>query len=53
MYNVYYLIYWEYFNDITQAISREKEIKGWRREKKELLISEFNKDWNFLNYDIN
>jgi putative endonuclease len=33
------LVYWEKFNTIHQAARREKEIKGWRREKKEALIS--------------
>jgi putative endonuclease len=32
------LVYWEEFNTIFQAAKREKEIKGWRREKKEILI---------------
>jgi putative endonuclease len=31
------------------AINREKQIKKWRREKKNLLIAEFNPEWNFLN----
>lgn len=48
-YNAYYLIYWERFQYIEHAINREKQIKGWLRVKKELLISEFNPDWNFLN----
>ena len=38
-YNVFYLIYFEYFTEIDQAINREKELKGWRREKKEQLIN--------------
>jgi putative endonuclease len=33
-YNVNELIYYELFMDIREAIKREKEIKGWRREKK-------------------
>ncbi|WP_165020928.1 GIY-YIG nuclease family protein [Dysgonomonas sp. ZJ279] len=51
-YNICYLIYWEYFENIAQAIDREKELKGWRREKKEKLIHGFNPDWNFLNEEI-
>lgn len=51
-YKCYYLIYWDRFNDIEQAINREKQIKGWVRIKKEKLISEFNTDWKFLNEDI-
>jgi len=30
----YYLVYWERFQYIQHAIEREKEIKGWVREKK-------------------
>ncbi|UOB18410.1 GIY-YIG nuclease family protein [Abyssalbus ytuae] len=51
-YNCYYLVYYEGFEDINQAILREKEIKKWRREKKDKLISEFNPQWEFLNHQI-
>lgn len=33
------LIYWEKYKTRKEAAKREKEIKGWRREKKEKLIS--------------
>lgn len=33
-YKCFYLIYYEWFNDVEQAISREKQIKSWSREKK-------------------
>ena len=33
------LLYWERFNSKEEAAKREKEIKGWRREKKEKLIN--------------
>ena len=52
-YNCHFLIYYEHFQDINNAIYREKEIKKWRREKKEKLINEFNPDWRFLNNEIN
>ena len=48
-YNCKYLVYYEEFDYINNAIRREKEIKSWRREKKNLLIQKFNPDWNFLN----
>jgi len=32
------LVYWERFNSKNDAARREKEIKGWRRDKKERLI---------------
>ena len=47
-YKCHYLIYYEYFTDINMAIKREKEIKKWRREKKEKLINGFNPEWEFL-----
>lgn len=37
------LVYWEKFNNRKEAAKREKEIKGWRREKKEKLINSFKK----------
>ena len=33
------LLYYEEFNVVNDAIAREKEIKAWRREKKEKLIA--------------
>ncbi|MGV0925089.1 GIY-YIG nuclease family protein [Empedobacter tilapiae] len=51
-YNCCFLIYYECFSDINLAISREKQIKGWNREKKELLINNFNSEWKFLNDEI-
>jgi putative endonuclease len=52
-YYCYKLIYYEHFSDIKQAISREKEIKGWSRKKKEALINTMNPSWNYLNADVN
>ena len=51
-YNCYYLLYYESFDDINLAISREKQLKGWRREKKNKLITDFNTNWEFLNTDV-
>lgn len=51
-YKCYYLIYWERFQYIEHAIDREKEIKGWTRVKKEKLINSFNREWKFLNDEI-
>jgi putative endonuclease len=39
------LVYFERFSHPTKAILREKEIKGWRREKKLKLILSTNPDW--------
>ena len=41
-YDVTRLVYFEAFGDIRDAIAREKEIKGWRREKKLALIRQLN-----------
>lgn len=48
-YNLGYLIYYEKFTWIEEAIAREKEIKGWRRAKKMNLIHLFNPEFEFLN----
>ena len=44
-YNVHKLVYFEETNDINAALAREKEIKGWRREKKNRLIEQINPSW--------
>ncbi len=41
-YNIDRLVYFEDFQDVHQAIDREKEIKKWRREKKIELIEDMN-----------
>ena len=41
-YNLNKLVYYEYTNDVNAAIRREKEIKKWRREKKNKLIESMN-----------
>jgi putative endonuclease len=50
--NCNFCIYYEHFQQIEDAIARGKEIKKWRREKKENLIKGFNPDWMFLNEEI-
>ena len=47
-YNVNKLVYFEQTNDIESAITREKEIKKWRREKKNMLVESTNKQWQDL-----
>ena len=51
-YNCHYLVYFEHFQHINDAIDKEKEIKKWAREKKENLIGGFNPEWKFLNTEI-
>ena len=43
-YQCHKLVYFESFSDINQAIAREKQLKGWRRERKEALIDSINKE---------
>ena len=47
-YNVDKLIYFEKFDFIDLAISREKQIKGYSRAKKITLINKFNEHWKEL-----
>lgn len=47
-YNVYRLVYFEEFGTPAAAISREKQLKSWRREKKIRLIESVNPSWNDL-----
>ena len=42
------LIYYEDFPDPASAIAREKQLKGWRREKKIALIQKRNPRWHDL-----
>jgi putative endonuclease len=49
-YNLDRLVYCETFPTARQAIAREKQLKGWSREKKKKLIREMNPMWkNLLN----
>ena len=36
------LVYYETYSDVNQAIYREKQIKGWLRSKKDVLINSIN-----------
>lgn len=47
-YKTHRLVYYEVFLDVKNAIDREKEIKGWRRSKKDLLIKSKNPGWTDL-----
>ena len=51
-YKVHTLVYYESFDDIRQAIWREKCIKKWKRQWKINLIEELNPEWKDLYYDI-
>lgn len=47
-YRVFRLVHFESFGHIQDVIAREKEIKGWRREKKIRLIEQRNPTWEDL-----
>lgn len=51
-YNAFYLLYYEEFRYILDAIAREKQIKGWSRKKKMALILSFNPEMKFLNAEL-
>jgi len=47
-YRIDRLVYYERFEDIRNAIDREKRIKGWLRIKKIALIVSMNPSWRDL-----
>lgn len=51
-YYCYNLIFYEEFRYVNDAIAREKEIKGWSRNKKIMLIESQNPSWIFLNASL-
>lgn len=51
-YNVNKLVYFDYTEDVTSAISREKQIKGWTRQKKNELIESVNPRWRDLSVEF-
>jgi putative endonuclease len=51
-YQTFRLVHYELFFNVRNAIAREKEIKGWTREKKNHLILESNPSWRDLAADF-
>jgi putative endonuclease len=51
-YNVDRLVYYEVYSDPRDAIAREKQIKGWRREKKNALVERLNPKWEDLGQQL-
>ena len=47
-YNLNKLVYFEMFNNINDAIKREKQLKNWHRQWKINLIESANKEWKDL-----
>lgn len=50
-YNVEKLVYFETASDVLAAIEREKQIKKWRREKKNQLVVGMNPEWKDLSVE--
>lgn len=50
LYKVHLLVYYEEFDDIAEAIHREKQLKAWKRQWKIELIDKYNPEWKDL-YD--
>ncbi len=44
-YNCDALVYWEAFDNVGEAILREKQIKGWKCIKKDRIIMQLNPQW--------
>lgn len=51
-YNIDRLVYFEDTTDVKSAIEREKQLKGWRREKKITLIETINAAWEDLSVQL-
>ena len=47
-YNVTKLVYYAETTDVMAAIEREKQIKGWTRQKKNELVETMNPEWEDL-----
>ncbi|HEX8350656.1 MAG TPA: GIY-YIG nuclease family protein [Hymenobacter sp.] len=45
------LVYFEICPDAIQAIAREKQLKGWTRQKKNALIAVFNPTWQAIDLE--
>jgi len=50
-YNIDRLVYFEETTDVTSAIAREKQIKGWLRSRKISLVESTNPKWQDLSAD--
>ena len=47
-----YLLWYQVFGDVREAIRREKRIKKWNRAWKERLINEMNPEWRDLSKEL-
>lgn len=51
-YNLHKLVYVEHTQDVQEALARERQLKGWRREKKNALVAAVNPEWKDLAPDV-
>jgi putative endonuclease len=51
-YKVNMLVYFEEYNDVRDAITRETQMKRWKREWKIELIESVNPEWKDLFYEL-
>jgi len=51
-YKIKKLIYFEEYTNVNEAITREKQLKNWRREKKVFIIEQLNKEWKDLSKEF-
>ena len=51
-YHVEKLVYFEQTTDVYAALEREKQLKGWRRSKKNVLVETMNPQWRDLYPDL-
>ena len=51
-YHVHNLVYFEEYSDVNEAIAREKQLKGWSREKKNALVASKNPDFVDLSSEL-
>ena len=50
-YHIHKLVYYEESSDAYAAITREKQIKGWNRKRKNKLIESINPHWRDMSED--
>ena len=51
-YNCHKLLYYENTTDLSEALKKESQIKRYKREWKENLITDFNPAWKDLSVDF-
>lgn len=51
-YQLHKLVHYELYSDMLAAIQREKQLKAWKRQWKNNLITEHNKEWIDLYYQL-